>query len=223
MQLRDFVVSVASGVLAISWLSAGAAHSEEEPRLQASPSEARQGQPEAAGGSAQLSEYRRIIVHPVQLAYTKEFSRDAWKERHKIGSRDLDRIRRYFIEAVEEELAESYPIAAEPGPDVLRIDPVLVDAVVDKSDWLAPARDSFKKREKLMLVALLRDSQTGEIVHRVLVDIRPFGDVVMRQSPLTYWDDMRFLLRLLAKRVLWTMESNPQSSAIASIHPGVES
>jgi hypothetical protein len=218
MELRDFKALIFSGSLAIAWPLAGAPPSNaEEPSESTSP-EVHGSQPQEPESSVpELSNYSRILIHPVGLAYTIEFSKDAGKQRKKIESDDLARIQRYFVEALEEKVAGSYAIATEPAPDVLRVDAVLVDAIVDKSAWLAPARDSFKTRDKMFLVALLRDSKTGVVVHRVVVDARPFGNVVFRQSPLVYWEDMRFLLKLLATRVHWVLEKEPHSSAIAAI------
>jgi hypothetical protein len=224
MRLRSSVESILLAALSTTLLSAAAARVGAEQPLDPTDSEADQSQAPGDGAVVpSLGGYHQILLQPVDLAYTAEFSKDAWRQRHKIGSRDLERIRRYFAEIVDKELAESHPVATEPGPGVLRIDPILVDAVVDKSDWLAPARDTFKKRDKLMLLAVLRDSQTGAIVHRVLVDARSFGDVLVRQDPLNYWDDMRYLLRLLATRVRWALEARPHSSAIASNAPSAGS
>jgi hypothetical protein len=68
-----------------------------------------------------LSGYRRILLDPVEVTYTKG------QEHGPIAPDDLQRLRFFFRRAVEKKVGARYPLVTEPAPDVLRLRARVVD------------------------------------------------------------------------------------------------
>jgi hypothetical protein len=162
-------------------------------------------QPTPAVESA-IDARQQVIVHPLLVRYTPEFLAHTGRRKHQIKGRDLERIRRYYEEVVTAKLASEFSIASRPGPRVVRVDAVLVDHEIDKRDWLVPTRIAFRGAPRVQLVAYLRDSQTGEILDRVGMTLRPDPNRLMKESPGFYWHYMRRVFDRIGTRVRWALE-----------------
>jgi hypothetical protein len=154
----------------------------------------------------------QVIVHPLLVRYTPEFLAHKRRRKHQIQGQDLERIRRHYREVVSAKLASTFSIASKPGPRVVRVDAVLLDHELDKRDWLVPTRIAFRGAPRIQLVAYLRDSQTGEILDRVGMTLRPDPNRLMKASPGFYWHYMRRVFDRIATRVRWALEDGAASS-----------
>jgi hypothetical protein len=80
-------------------------------------------------------------------------------------------FKRYLVEAFEEELSKSerYQVSASPGPDVLLIEPSVIDLVVEVPTARAPGRNNVYSTSTadITLMMELRDSESREILARV--------------------------------------------------------
>jgi hypothetical protein len=161
--------------------------------------------------SAGLSGYARVLIHPLSVQYTTEFQSKAALRDHRVEGRDLEEIRRHYREMVTAKLDDAYPIASKPGPRVLRLEAVLLDHVLDKREWLVPTRILFRGAPKVQLIVFLRDSQTGAIIGRVGLDLRPHADRLMKESPGFYWHFMRRVFDRIATRVRWALEDSAET------------
>jgi hypothetical protein len=156
------------------------------------------------------SRFRRIMVHPIDVAYTTKF-----KQAHpddppsELSAEDLDRVRNYFQRAFEKQVARNYPITTDPSPDVLRVDAVLVDPVLDKSWWLRPGDSIYRGETRVSLVVVLRDSETGAVLHQVKLPLR-IGSLGFEDSALNYWGYIRLVFDRVAMRVRWTLDDAPR-------------
>ena len=158
------------------------------------------------------SRFRRILVHPLNVAYTTEFKNAHHIDRRsKLNPKDLERARRYFQRAFHKKLASNYPIATDPSPDVLRVDAVLVNPVLDKSWWLQPGKFILRGETSVNLVVVLRDSETGAPLHRVNLPLR-VGSLGFEDSPVNYWGYLRLVFDRVATRVRWALDDAPSST-----------
>ncbi len=156
--------------------------------------------------------FRRILVHPLDVAYTPKSGR----VRHthypsELRPEDLERARRYFQRAFEKKMARSYPVTTDPGPDVLRVDAVLVDAAPDKSWWLRPGAVVLRGEAGVTLVVVLRDSETGAVLHRVNLPLR-VGSLGFEDSATNYWGYLRLIFDRVATRVRWALDDAPAAA-----------
>jgi len=168
-----------------------------------------------SGGSephTDWSRFRRILVHPVGVAYTTEFKKARLTDYpNEFSSKDLERVRRYFRRAFQRQVARDYPIATEPANDVLRIDAVVVNPVLDKSWWLQPGKSILRGETGLSLVVVLRDSETGAVLHRVNLPLR-VGSLGFESSALNFWGYIRLVFDRVAARVRWSLHDAPGST-----------
>jgi hypothetical protein len=171
-------------------------------------------QPEDAPGFG-LHRYQRILLSPLRVAYSSDPDRgNRHDPRREIAPEDLARFQRYYREALEKGMEESHPIATEPSADVLRIDTVLIDPVVDKSAWNAPARNVYSELQTIRLVVVLRDSRTDRLLQRVRLPVRMGTSRFSEQNAVTYWAQVRLVFAQLATRVQWALEdAEPPASS----------
>jgi hypothetical protein len=102
---------------------------------------------------------------------------------------------------------------AEPSTDVLQIDTILVDPVVDKSAWNAPAKNVYSELQTIRLGVVLRDSRTGDLLHQVELPLRLGTNRWSEQNAVTYWGQVRLVFARLATRVQWMLEGADQPAS----------
>lgn len=138
---------------------------------------------------ATLAGYNRIKLDPVDVAFHKDWDPTMSRSRIKISAEQRETIRTGVAKLVDEEFARelqknsSYQVVNEAGPDVLRVKTNIVNLYVAAPDTATagPSRTYSLSAGEMSLVAELYDSETGEILARV-VDRRE-----ARRSPtLTY-------------------------------------
>jgi hypothetical protein len=210
---RAVIFSILFGVSLVLPSSIGA----EEARRATDGAPREPGDTMRSGGHASQtdwSRFRRILVHPLDVAYTTEFknSRGRWRP-SEFSSKDSERARRYFQQAFQNRLARLYPITTDPGSDVLRIDAVLVNPAPEKSWWMLPGKRLFRGEARVSLVVVLRDSETGAVLHRVDLPLRvSAGRVGFEESALHYWGYLRLVFDRVATRVRYALDDAPGSA-----------
>ena len=160
--------------------------------------------PDASGTARQ--DYTRVLIGPLRIGFTKGFLAGDDLSEHRIQGPDVERINRHYREIITSKLASAYSISPEPGPQVVRLDALLIDHVVDKRDWLAPVRLNFRTAPRVRLIVFLRDSQSDELIDTVGLTLGPRGGRLMKDSPGFYWHYMRRVFDRIATRVLWSLE-----------------
>ena len=88
---------------------------------------------------------------------------------------------------------------------------MLVDPVLDKSWWLKPGKSIYRGEVSHSLVVVLRDSETGSVLHRVKLPLR-VGTLGFEDSPINYWGYMRLIFDRIASRVRWALDDAPGST-----------
>jgi len=130
--------------------------------------------------------YTRVILEPIEVSFRRNWERDVDRYSRsaspRVTAEEVEQIRRGLSDGFGAILADGfsragYEIAPAPGPDVLRIRPVLIDVFINAP--VTPRTmgrvDSFTLEAGGATMALeVRDSETGEILGRA-VDQRRTG------------------------------------------------
>lgn len=125
---------------------------------------------------ASLAGYKRVRLERLQVSFDKN-----WKPNDtRVGSQrltkgDFDKIKNgladEFAKTVASELAKGgYQVVDESGEDVLDVTPLVVDLYIAAPDKMTAGRITTYTADpgRMTLVAELRDSETNQIVARVL-------------------------------------------------------
>lgn len=136
---------------------------------------------------ADFREYTKVMLDPAEVAFAKNWQRDVNRSKSP-GSRVTDEhaaeIRQAMSEGIGEIFAKDlakagYAVVTAPGPDVLRITPVLVNVYINAPDtsMTSPGRSYTYTVEagEATLGLELRDSETLQLLGRA-VDRRRTGD-----------------------------------------------
>lgn len=123
---------------------------------------------------ATLAQYRRILLEPVQVAFSKDWDPEKTGSRMKLSEEEREKIRsdlaKLFMETFRKEVEKGgYAVVDKPAPDVLRVSPTLADVYINAPDVMTPGRTQtyVMSAGRMTLVAELRDSETGAILARV--------------------------------------------------------
>jgi len=128
---------------------------------------------------ADFSIYHKIIVDPIQVAFAKGWDKEETFSRNKLSAEQLEEIKGKISKVAEETFADVFSekngpqIVTEPGPDVLRFSSAIVDVWPNAVDTQEPGRSYVftTSAGSATLYAELRDSETGQLIGRV-VDAR---------------------------------------------------
>jgi len=125
---------------------------------------------------ATLSGYTKVLIDPIGVAFHKD-----WKPttvagtRRKLSSDEQQKIRanvaKIVYDAFVEELKKGgYSTVTEAGPDVLRVQANILNLYIIAPDVMAPGRSRVYTvaAGEMTLLAELSDSDSGEIIARVL-------------------------------------------------------
>jgi hypothetical protein len=146
------------------------------------------------------------------VGFTKGFLASGDQRERRIRGADVERMQRHYREVVGSNLALDYAISEAPGLGVVRADAFLIDHVLDKRDWLAPAKTSLRSAPEVRVVVFLRDSRSNELVDTVGLTLHPRGSRLMNDSPGSYWHYMRLVFDRIATRMRWALEDSPSGS-----------
>jgi len=128
---------------------------------------------------ADFTIYTKIIIDPIQVAFAKNWDKKSTVYKQKLSTKELDEIKTKLGKLAEETFAEEFSkkggiqIVTEPGPDVLRFSSAIVDLWPRAVDTQEPGRNYTYTTSagSATLYAELRDSETGQLIGRV-VDAR---------------------------------------------------
>jgi Protein of unknown function (DUF3313) len=125
---------------------------------------------------ASLAGYKRILLEPLQVAFDKNWD----PNRSRVGANrlteaDFEKIKKAlaeeFAKVSESELAKSgYVLVKEPGDEVLTVQPFIIDLYIAAPDKQSAGRSVTYTADPghMTLVAELRDSETNQILARVV-------------------------------------------------------
>ena len=157
-------------------------------------------------------DYSSVLIGSLWVGFTEGFLANRDQREHRVQGADLERMVRTYREAVGSNLAPGYAISEVPGRGVVRADALLIDHVLDKHDWLAPSKTSFRSAPDIRLVVFLRDSRSNRLLDTVGLTLPPRSSRLMVDSPGGYWHYMRLVFDRIATRVRWALESEVPES-----------
>ena len=125
---------------------------------------------------ADFKVYSKIIIDPIQVAFSKDWDKKSTVYKDKLSAEELESIKQKLGKLAEETFADVFskdggmPVVTEPGPDVLRFSSAIVDLWPRAVDTMEPGRNyTFTTSAgSAVLYAELRDSQTGQLIGRVV-------------------------------------------------------
>jgi hypothetical protein len=126
---------------------------------------------------AKLSTYRRVMLDPVEVAFSKSWNPKQTGRLLPISEADRENIRSGIARIVQEEFARElqsnsgYQVVTTPAPDVLRVKANVANLYVNAPDTGSSARSYVISAGEMTLVAELYDSESGQVEAR-LVDRR---------------------------------------------------
>ena len=124
---------------------------------------------------ASLAGYKRVRLEPLQVSFDRNWQPNRGSAGRPLTAADFDRIKRTlaqeFARVAESELARGgYTLVKESGEDVLDVHPAVIDLFIAAPERRAAGRTrTFTANPgRMTLVAELRDSETGQILARVV-------------------------------------------------------
>jgi len=128
---------------------------------------------------ADFTIYTKLIIDPIQVAFAKDWDKKSTVYKQKLSQKELDDIKTKLGKLAEETFAAEFSkkngmqIVTEPGPEVLRFSSAIVDLWPRAVDTQEPGRNYTYTTSagSATLYAELRDSETGQLIGRV-VDAR---------------------------------------------------
>ena len=142
------------------------------------------GETEGAGcriarPGADFSIYKKIIVDPIEVEFAKGWDKEETFSGNRLSAKQLEEIKSKIAKVAEETFAEEFSekngpqIVTEAGPDVLRFSSAIVNVWPSAVDTQEPGMNRVYTTSagSATLYAELRDSETGQLIGRV-VDAR---------------------------------------------------
>lgn len=128
---------------------------------------------------ADFTIYDKIIVDPIQVAFAKGWDKEETFSKRKLSAEQLEELKGKIAKVAEETFAQVLSdkngpqVVTTPGPDVLRFSAAIVDVWPNAVDTHEPGRSYVftTSAGSATLYAELRDSETGQLIGRV-VDAR---------------------------------------------------
>jgi Protein of unknown function (DUF3313) len=128
---------------------------------------------------ADFRAYTKVMMDPVEVAFEKDWARDYNRDAATLSQRldqtDLDRITKAARDAFTKVFTEQYrkaglELVTEPGPDVLRLRPGVVNLYITAPDQMTSGRSRTYTMESGHATLFLeaRDSTTGALLGRAL-------------------------------------------------------
>jgi hypothetical protein len=124
---------------------------------------------------ATLTGYKSVIIDPVNVSFYKDWKPKVTGSNRNLSSDELQKIRDRVAKAVHDAFAKElgkggYTVVTEPGPDVLRVKPNIINLYATAPDVPTSGRSRVYtvSAGEMTLVAELVDSSTNEVIARVL-------------------------------------------------------
>ena len=125
---------------------------------------------------AKLASYRKVMIDPVRVGFHRDWLRYGYTANaaRPVGQETVRRIAAGIANDAQANIVEAfrargYEIVGAPGPDVLRLSPVVADLYVNAPSRFSPWQERAFTREAGQAVLLLevRDSVSGTMLGRV--------------------------------------------------------
>ena len=128
---------------------------------------------------ASLASYKKIMLDPMVVTYTKGHA-----PKVAVPQEDIERMRKYWREAVSAHLTRGgFEIASASGSDVLRVEASAINLeLVPPRAPIGRSRTYTFNFDSVVIVANLRDSESGEILYRVAEPEAPSNSVEVSNS-----------------------------------------
>jgi hypothetical protein len=182
---------------------------------------------------ADFRPYKKLMMDPVEVAFVKnwarDYNRDAATLSQRLSEGDVQNIVQGVRENFTEVFTEAYKnagleLVTEPGPDVLRVRPGVVDLYITAPDTMSSGRSRTYTMEAghATLFVELRDSTTGALLGRAL-DKRATRDTgrVQSSNRVTNISDFRVLFKQWADiSIKGFNELREMSPVPADLKPG---
>ena len=124
---------------------------------------------------ATLSGYTKVLIDPVSVAFHKDWKPTVPGSSRKLSSDDQQKIRTNVAKIVQDALVEElkkggYSVVDAAGPDVLRVQVNILNLYITAPDVMTPGRTRVYTANagEMTLLAQLSDSDTGEVIARVI-------------------------------------------------------
>lgn len=124
---------------------------------------------------ATLAGYKTVMIQPIGVRFHKSFKPTVPGSRRGLSSGELQKIRDDVAECIHDAFVEElkkggYSIVSEPGPEVLRVQASIINLYVTAPDVPTAGRVRVYtvSAGEMTLLAELADSETGEIMVRML-------------------------------------------------------
>jgi len=135
---------------------------------------------------ADFRAYSKVMFDPPEVAFSKNWQRDFNRSTMSLSGRISDSDVRDATDKAKESLSETFPkrfteegyqVVTQPGPDVLRLQLIIVDLEVNAPDRNLAGRSSTYSLDagEATFVIEARDSLTGQLLGRA-VDRREAGE-----------------------------------------------
>jgi hypothetical protein len=140
---------------------------------------------------ASLAGYTKVMLEPINVSFHKNWKPTTPGSRLRLTTEQQENIRngvsKLVYEAFVEELQKNgYDIVKTPGPNVLDVSAAIINLYVNAPDvpTSGRVRTYTASAGEMTLVAALADSETGEVIARVLdrTDGRTAGDFRLSSS-----------------------------------------
>jgi len=123
--------------------------------------------------------YNKIIIDPIQVAFAKGWDKEETFSKRKLSAEQLEEIKGKIAKVAQEAFTDVLgdkggpQVVTAPGPDVLRFSAAIIDVWPNAVDTMEPGRSYVftTSAGSATLYAELRDSETGQLIGRV-VDAR---------------------------------------------------
>ncbi|HZF14307.1 MAG TPA: DUF3313 family protein [Steroidobacteraceae bacterium] len=137
---------------------------------------------------ATLAGYNKVIIDPIDVAFHKDWDPERTGSRFKLSAEERENIRTGVSKIVHEEFVKelqknnSYQIVTEAGPDVLRVEAMIINLYVNAPDTMTAGRSRTYtvSAGEMTLVIQLHDSESGAVIARA-VDRREGSDSGMME------------------------------------------
>ena len=128
---------------------------------------------------ADFTIYNKIIIDPIQVAFAKGWDKEETFSKRKLSAEQLEEIKGKIAKVAQDAFADVLgdkggpQVVTAPGPDVLRFSAAIIDVWPNAVDTMEPGRSYVftTSAGSATLYAELRDSETGQLIGRV-VDAR---------------------------------------------------
>jgi hypothetical protein len=132
---------------------------------------------------ASLAAYKRVMIDPVDVQFDPSWDPVRTGSLIKLGSEEREKIRTSVARIVHDEFVKAlqakstYQIAAEPGPDVLRVKASIVNLYVNAPDSAGASRSRtwVSSAGRMTLQSALSDAASGQLL-ALVIDRREAGN-----------------------------------------------